>query len=68
MPTLRGYKPYGRKVTCDVCGQKWRQGDMRKGVFGKQKGLDVCPRDFDQVHPNERNVPSRREGVLDDIK
>ena len=68
MPIIRGYQPYGRKVICDVCGQYWRQGDMRKGVMGKQKGLDVCPKDFDAVHPNERNVPSKREGFLDDIK
>ena len=68
MPTLRGYQPYGRKVECAVCGQKWRQQDMRKGGFGKQKGLEVCPKDFDSVHPNEAPIPHKREGYLDDIK
>jgi len=41
---------------------------MRKGVFGKQKGLEVCPKDFDSVHPNEAPIPHKREGYLDDIK
>ena len=66
---LRGYQPHGRKVECDVCAFIWRQGDMRKGVAGKQKGLEVCPRCFDNVHPNEAAVkPNPREGKLDEIK
>lgn len=66
---LRGYQPHGRKVICDVCGFYKRQGEMRKGVFGKQKGLEVCPDCFDSVHPNERPVRSNlKEGKLDEIR
>lgn len=66
---LRGYQPHGRKVVCDVCGWYWRQYDMRKGVAGKQKGLDVCPKCFDEEHPNERPiVRNPKEGRLDQIK
>ena len=69
MPVLRGFKSAGRKVVCDICGQYWRQGAMRKGVFGKQKGLLVCPSDFDPVHPNDANIrPKTREGKLDEIR
>lgn len=63
-----GFQPRNRLVECAVCGQTWRFSDMRKGVMGKQKGLDVCPRDFDPVHPNEREVPYRKEGDLDEVR
>ena len=69
MPMLRGYKPYDRKVECQVCGQKWRFSDMHRGVFGSQKGLEVCPKCLDPVHPSEAPIRSRpEEGKLDKVE
>ena len=63
-----GYIPGDRKVTCAVCDFSWRRSEMRKGVAGSQKGLDVCPKCFDSVHPNEARVKPKVEGKLVDIR
>lgn len=62
-----GYKPGDRKVACDVCGFTYRFSEMRKGITGKQKGLTVCPDDFDRIHPNEERVKYRQEGKLREL-
>ncbi len=53
MPYAEGYIPGDRKYDCDVCGFTWRFSQMRKGVAGSQKGLDVCPDCFDEKRPYE---------------
>jgi len=59
------YIPGDRWVECDVCGFAYRFSEMRKGVAGKQKGLSVCPTDYDTVHPNEGwKLPFKPEGKL----
>jgi hypothetical protein len=63
-----GYIPGDRKTACDVCGFTYRRSEMRRGITGKQKGLIVCPEDFDDIHPNERRVKNRPEGKLMEIK
>lgn len=68
MPYSRRFIPGDRLVDCDVCGQSYRRSQMRRGVAGKQKGLSVCPFDFDEVHPNEARVKHRREGALEEIR
>ena len=55
-----GYIPGNRLVKCDVCDWTWRYSDMRLGVADGQKGLVVCPRDFDPVHPLD-NKPKPRK-------
>jgi hypothetical protein len=40
---------------------------MRKGIAGKQKGMEVCPDCFDPVQPNEKRVKHRQEGKLVEI-
>ncbi len=42
-----------RWVECDDCGFGYRFSQMRKGVQGGQKGLDICPSCFDPVHPED---------------
>lgn len=68
MPYSRKYIPGDRLVDCDVCGFTYRRSQMRRGVTGKQKGLIVCPDDFDSIHPNEGSVPNKVEGKLVEIK
>jgi hypothetical protein len=63
----RTYVPGDRLVECDVCGFAYRRSDMRKGV-GQQKGLTVCPNDFDGVHPLDLPVKNRPEGRLEEIR
>lgn len=64
MPYSRKYIAGDRLVDCDVCGLTYRRSQMRKGVSTKQKGLYVCPSDYDQKHPNDELVPHRSEGKL----
>ncbi len=60
MPYIHGkYTPGDRPVECDDCGYTWNFSDMRKGVAGKQKGLNICPDCFDSVHPLD-NIPKMR--------
>lgn len=68
MPYSRVYIPGDRLVDCDICGLAYRRSQMRKGIFGNQKGLIVCPFDFDGVHPNDARVPFKAEGKLMEIK
>ena len=54
-----------RQMDCDVCGFTYLYSQMRRGVAGKQKGLIVCPPDFDDEYPDEptpipRKVPEVR--------
>ena len=52
MPYIHGrYVPGDRPVLCDICGFAYAFSEMRKGIFGKQKGFVVCPDCFDPVHP-----------------
>lgn len=68
MSHARVFIPGDRLVSCDVCGFTYRRSEMRRGVTGTQKGLIVCPPDFDAVHPNEARVPFRAEGKLVEVK
>jgi len=66
MPVSNTYISRGRLIDCDICGFTYRVYEMRKGVSGKQKGLNVCPTDFDPVHPGDvpfkmRKAPPRTE-------
>ena len=67
MPYYPGYKPGDRKVSCDVCEFTYRRSEMRKGIAGKQKGMEVCPSCFDRIQPNEERVKFRQEGKLMEI-
>lgn len=66
MPTNRKYYiPGDRRFVCAVCGfTTYRLSEMRKGVSGKQIGLDVCPVDFDDRHPNDEKVNLRPVATL----
>ena len=44
------------------------RGDMRKGVAEGQKGLDVCPTDFDPKHPREKKPVLRTKKPLPEVK
>ena len=68
MGHARIYIPGDRLVTCDVCGLRYRFSRMRRGVTGNQKGLVVCPYDFDETHPNEAHVPFRQEGKVEEVR
>lgn len=68
MPYSQFYIPGDRLVDCDICGLSYRRSQMRKGIMGPQKGLYVCPYDFDAVHPNEARVPYKQEGKLVEIR
>jgi hypothetical protein len=63
-----GYIPGDRKAECDICGFTYRRSQLRKGISGNQKGLNVCPEDFDSIHPNEAQAKNRAEGKLVDIR
>lgn len=43
---------------CDVCGQKWKSGMMKK----RWDGLMVCPHDWEPRHPQDflRSVPDHQ--------
>lgn len=58
---LRTFIPGNRYVTCDICGFDWRFNDMQRGINRQQKGLIVCPRCFDDVHPLDTPVKPPRE-------
>jgi len=67
VPYTEAYIPGDRKVDCDICGFTWRASQMRRGVSGNQKGLIVCPRDFDELHPLENKPTIRREAPPEEI-
>jgi hypothetical protein len=67
MPYGRYFISGDRLVDCDVCGRTWRRTQMRKGV-GQQKGLTVCPDDFDGIHPLDLPIRNRPEGKLEEIR
>ena len=65
----RRYVLGDRWVLCDICDFGYRFSEMRKGVSGKQKGLNVCPVCFDEPHPRDTvKVRHRVEGILEDVK
>lgn len=68
MPYSNTYIPGDRLIDCQICGFTYRRSQMRRGIFGNQKGLIVCPKDFDDVHPNEAPVKKRIEGKLEEIR
>lgn len=68
MPWSRHYFPGDRLVECDICGFGYRKSQMRRGIFGTQKGRIVCPQDFDERHPNDDKIPHRAEGRLEKIR
>lgn len=43
---------------CDVCGQKYKSGEMKK----RWDGLMVCPHDWETRHPQDflRSMPDRQ--------
>lgn len=53
MPYSQRYIPGDRLVECDSCGFDYRFSEMKRGIMGSQKGLDICPVCFDYIHPNE---------------
>jgi len=66
MTYQEAYIPGDRKVDCDICGFTWRASQMRRGVSGAQKGLLVCPPDFDEEHPlDHKPRPRREEGPVE---
>lgn len=43
-----------KRHECDVCGFDYPLSRLKKGVSGKQVGLQyVCPFCFDEVHPRD---------------
>lgn len=68
MPYSNLYIPGDRLITCDVCGFDYRFSDMRKGISFEQKGLIVCPTDFDPVHPREKKVRLRAKRPLPKVR
>ena len=65
----RTYIPGERKVDCDVCGFTYRFSEMRKGVSGNQKGMNVCPPCYDEKHPRDiYKFEPRPEDVIREIK
>jgi hypothetical protein len=65
----RKYIPGNRWVKCDICGYGYRFSQMRKGIMPKQKGYDVCPPCFDEMHPNEGwKLPPKQEGKLEKVR
>lgn len=52
------YVPGSWNALCDVCGQKYKAGDMRR----RWDGLMVCPKDWEPRHPQDflRAVPDRQ--------
>lgn len=67
MPYSNKYIKGEMLVTCDVCGFDYRLSQMRKGVAGSQKGLNVCPKDFDPEHPRD-NPPKLRSPRTLEVK
>jgi hypothetical protein len=68
MAYSRQYIPGDRLVVCDICGFEYRFSQMRKGVMGNQKGLNIGPDCWDNIHPRETKPKTRKEGVLPEIK
>lgn len=64
MPYSKVYKKGDRLVDCDICGFTYRFSEMRLGVSGKQKGLEVCPICYDSLHPNEKPFTLRPKKPL----
>jgi hypothetical protein len=64
----RKYIPGDRPVECDICGFVYRFSQMRKGVMGNQKGFNVCPPCFDDIHPREIKVKHRAEGIIPEVR
>lgn len=54
--TEEKYIPGNRYIECDVCGFTYRFSAMKKGIAEGQRGWNVCPADYDPVHPRERRV------------
>lgn len=59
------------KAICDVCGWLYKASELKLGI-GRQRGLRVCLKDWDEYHPQDdlRAVPdnpqvpwTRPEGV-----
>jgi hypothetical protein len=52
------YVPGSWNAICDVCGQKYKAGDMRR----RWDGLMVCAHDWEPRHPQDflRAVPDRQ--------
>ena len=51
MPYTPGYIEGNRLVECEVCGFVYRFKQMRRGISENQKGVIVCPEDFDNPTP-----------------
>lgn len=54
MPYSNKYLPGNQLVTCDICGFDYRFSSIKKGIMGTQIGLNICPKDFDEIHPREK--------------
>ena len=59
MPYTPGFIPGDRLVECEICGFTYRYSQMRRGVSRDQKGVIVCPDDFDLPHPNDEKPKIR---------
>lgn len=65
----RRYVLGNRWVVCDDCGFGYRFSQMRKGVSGLQKGLNICPDCFDPEHERDTYVvPKRTTGILEEVR
>lgn len=63
------YTPGERLVDCDICGFTYRFSEIRKGVSGNQKGLNIGPDCWDAQHPRDIvKVKFRQEGKLKEIR
>lgn len=49
MPSNKGYIPGDHWVICDICGNEYRQSQMKK----QWNGLVVCPQDYSPRHPQD---------------
>jgi len=69
MSVSRTYVLGDRKVDCDICGYTYRFSQMRKGVSGKQVGLNVCPDCFDEEHPRDiYKFEAKPEDVIQEVQ
>ncbi len=48
--------PGDRLMLCDICGYEYHVSDLKKGKAEGQRGLNVCEKDYDPIHPRE-NTP-----------
>jgi hypothetical protein len=68
MSTPRTYVHGEYKIACDICGFIYHFSRMRRGVSGKQKGLIVGPKCFDNIHPRDIKTRLRPKRPLPKVR